>query len=330
MLPALDQGEVQPGAARGVGPHQLQRREQVLAAGGVRDGVEGPYLVCHSIAHRCHGCHCCRRCHGRAPGAVAGLVPRHGVPHAEPALEVIGRRGRGGGGQGHVGAYGVSEAFGDVLHQRRVRARPAPEPAADRLLHQVCGVVGRDAPAAEEPAQNLMAVPVPAAAAARAVGDVQDQGAGGPVPQDPLVVDAGEIQRVRPEPGGKPFQPLPPLPPFPQRRGHPVEGFVRGGDRVQWGEPTADRPSTEVPFVVCPPPADDPTAVMLGQGPGHRVGPGPGLLPAPVVQRLVARGNVRTSGHPPGRSERPDHACGSLAVERMTGGGDLRPGQIAG
>ncbi len=248
---------------------------------------------------------------------------------SRPPLAKAGRLRSGGGpGVARVRPHGGREPFGDVLDQHRVGAGPALESAADRPRHQMLGVVGPDAPAAEEPFEHLMAVPVPAAAAAGPVGDVQNQVAGGAVPQDPLVVDAGQVQRVGLEPCGQALQPLAPLA---QPRGHTVEGLVHSGDRVLGAAPAADRSSVEVPLVVRPPPSGDPAAVVLGQGVRHGLGPGSGLVPAPLVQGgPVTRRYVGTAGHPLGRPERSDHPRRRLAVERMTGGIHLVPGQIAG
>ncbi|TQJ46471.1 hypothetical protein FBY34_5857 [Streptomyces sp. SLBN-115] len=79
------------------------------------------------------------------------------------------------------------------------------------LVDQLLCKVGSDAPAAEEPGERLTAMSVPAAATAGAVDDLQDQVSGGALPQDPLALDLGPVQRVRVEPPDEALQPLAPL-----------------------------------------------------------------------------------------------------------------------
>jgi hypothetical protein len=74
------------------------------------------------------------------------------------------------------------------------------EPSADRLVDQILRDIGCDSPVAEEPREHLAAMPVPAAAAARTVGHLQDQISSGAFPQDPLVSDIDQLRRVRLEP----------------------------------------------------------------------------------------------------------------------------------
>ncbi|MDV9172476.1 hypothetical protein R6V09_20510 [Streptomyces sp. W16] len=77
---------------------------------------------------------------------------------------MVGQRSGGGRPYGVVGPQGFSDPFRYVVEQYPVGSGPTVEPAADSPSDQPLRHLGVDVPASEEPGEDLIAVPVQAAA----------------------------------------------------------------------------------------------------------------------------------------------------------------------